>query len=333
MEPTTYTQQLICDAFYSELAAREDGDFCPHLLVLYDKLAYANENIPTRIAALKDIAANYQKYLSHIDLEPGIKEGVVLECRSVIHFQEIIMQLLENPINKKDFESYVSQSNRQSAELTLYLQHLPKLDLKYYLAYIQGLSIYFKKDVKYPVADAMMAVLQVQNCIDKIYTEDIIDFCKYILCGESIRRHILQISNPPEYVTLQDFDINVRNQYFEEYIRCRVLDIKEEMDKERYRLYPPEQIDYLNRLLEEESQAYEREKALDDFPNSSAYAELNYAARPDVIAMADLFIQYLKDYIQRTSKNNQPEDTAYHIKAQQVMINDIHDNINPTVNF
>lgn len=329
MEPTTYTQQLICDAFYSELSAEEDGDFCHHLLVLYDKLASASENIPDRIAALKDIAANYKKYLSHLELKPGIKEGLILECRSVIHFQEIIMELLENPINKKDFEYYVSTSNRPVAELTLYLQHLPKLDLKYFLAYVQGLSIYLKKDVKNPVADAMMAVLQVQNCLDEIYTEDIIDFCKYILLGESMRRHILKISEPPEFVTLQDFDINVRNQYFEEYIRCRVLDIKEEMDKERYRLYPPEQIDYLNRLLEEESQAYEREKALDDFPNSSAYAELNYAARPDVIAMADLFIQYLQDTMSKLINSASGNNITYQITAQT--FNDIHDNINPTI--
>lgn len=332
MEPTTYAQQIINDAFYSELAATEEGDFCPHLLSLYDRLASASGNIPDRIAVLQDIAKNYNKYLGHLDLKPGIKEGTVLECDSLIHFQEIIMKFLEKPINKKDFEYYVAKSCPQLAELTLYLQHLPQLGAPYYFAYIQGYAFYINKDRKNPIKAACLSALQVKNCLGKVFTKDIIDFCKYLMIGETFRRHFLCVLDPNEFVTLQNFEIVQRNKYFEEYIRSRVHSIKIEMDEDKYRLYPPEQIDYLNRLLEEEEQAYRQEKALDEFPNSSAYAELNYAARQDVIAMADLFIRYLKDYITRHSKDNQREGVSYHIKAKQVTLNEIHDNNNITVN-
>ena len=61
------------------------------------------------------------------------------------------------------------------------------------------------------------------------------------------------------------------------------------------RLYRPTELECMNILLEDEWQAYNRLKGIENFKSSLAYSEIWKPGTPDILRMAELFLTYLQD--------------------------------------
>lgn len=317
-------KQLLLEAIdYSEKEQSELHH--PPMLVLHSLLYVYYHTTEQRIRALEDICAHHNVYLKDVEMDQGKKAGVFLECQSLIHYSKIIQDLLTNKSIQSIFDANKDSVSIPRLEQYIYLSKLPELDLYYhhYIAFTEGYGFYAKQPTKTPITS--MAILQCKNFIGKLYSEDIMDFCRHLFCGEAIRRHEIGELKEHECFGIHDFDVAFRNHCFDVYIDIKKQEIAEEMNADNDRLYPPTVIDYLNQLLEESKSVVNREMQFEQFQGSYAYDIQYYAGRPDVLKMARYFVVYLQDKINQFKTSQ----SAQHITFNgPTTYTEIHDNKN-----
>ena len=138
-----------------------------------------------------------------------------------------------------------------------------------------------------------------QNHID---TPDIISFCSSLYMAETTRlKYIAGWERPFPVLTIDSFNRELRNRCFDYYIERRLQDIRITLDKVNRRLHDPSTQECYQYLYNTELQAYKQLKGYEQFPNSAAYARVWKPGTPHILAMAELFLQYLSELIDGTS--------------------------------
>lgn len=305
-------KQLLLEAIdYSE--KEQSGLHYPSILVLHSLLHEFYQTIEERIQALEDICAHHNEYLKDVEMDQGKKAGVFLECQSLIHYSKIIQDLLTNKSIQSIFDANKDTIPIPLLEQHIYLSKLPELDLycHHFIAFTEGYCFYAKQPTKVPTTS--MAILQCKNFLGKLYSEDIMDFCRHLFCGEATRLHEIGYLKEHECLGIHNFDVAFRNHCFDVYIDIKKQEIAEEMNADNDRLYPPTVIDYLNQLLEESEYVVNREMQFEQFRGSYAYDQQYYAGRPDVLKMAGYFVAYLQDKINKlkSTMNTMPTHVCH----------------------
>lgn len=303
----------------------------PFMLLLHSQLADAMEP-QERIAVLSDICDHHVDYLLPFNLPNSELGSIYLECKSLIHYNEILISLLEKPANRSTLQCN-KDLPRPKLEQYIYMQSLRDLDIRHYMAFIQAYALYCRKHQEHPdmfIPTLSFAMLQTWNCLDQMYSTDIISFCKHLYMGESVRQHEIGLLGDNECLNIRTLEVAFRNRCFDEYIRIRLKAIKTEMDADNDRLYPPTELDYMQELLHEDSCVYEREVGFEQFRGSQAYHDSYYIGRPDVLKMAGYFIQYLRNCIDRIhAQQSQPATTQINHNYYAGSVHDDHSrNIN-----
>ena len=153
--------------------------------------------------------------------------------------------------------------------------------------------------------------------------DNIYIFSCNLFLAENFRWHLVtgkMNTNAP--LGFVDIKRRMRNGCFDEYIRLRLAQIKEEMDEDNTLLLDPTIDDYYNRLYEEEYGIYNRETMFENFRGSRAYNDRWYNGRPEVLEMMKYFMEYLKwkkDNIH--TSDSQPHQRIYNVQGDFVQGN------------
>ena len=146
-------------------------------------------------------------------------------------------------------------------------------------------------------------VLRASRNIGQINMDNIIDFAKNLYIAEGFRHLIL--SGEEDYrdiPALADFDPKLLKACFEEYIRLRMVDIKDIIEQDLTHCGDAEELECLEYLLEVESQYVNRENMLEEFRGSAAYNAMWYPGKQKVLDMINVFVEYLKNKIKKLKK-------------------------------
>lgn len=301
--------------------------FYPTMLVLHSFLTETTD-YQERIRLLQDICKNHVAYLKEFNLPVATVASIYLECESLIRYNEILSKLMTSTQNQSIVKDNIANMPLLQIEQYIYLSALRELGVPYFIAFTEGYSYYVRHPKEKKQYDLSMAILQVKNFLGKLYSEDIMDFCRHLFCGEATRLYKIGALKKDECFGIHNFDVTFRNHCFDVYIDIKKQEIAEEMNADNDRLYPPTIIDYLNQLLEESECVVNREMQFEQFQGSYAYDQQYYVGRPDVLKMAGYFVVYLQDKINqfKTSQSAQPitfnGPTTY---------TEIHDNNNITI--
>ena len=124
--------------------------------------------------------------------------------------------------------------------------------------------------------------------------ENICDFSKSLYLAESFRQYLVEgkmYTSAP--MTFGDFSRKLRNACFEEYIRLRLEQIREEKDNDNWQLLDPTEEECYQELYDEEKSIADREFMFEQFRGSIAYSQQWYNGRPEVLNMIKYFMDYL----------------------------------------
>lgn len=129
---------------------------------------------------------------------------------------------------------------------------------------------------------------------DKLVFENIADFSCNLFIAESFRQYLVEgkmYTTAP--LAFGDFNRKLRNACFDEYIRLRIEQIREEKENDNWQLLDPTEEDCYQQLYEDEKSIYDREIMFEDFRGSEAYSQQWYKGRPEVLNMIQYFMKYL----------------------------------------
>lgn len=141
--------------------------------------------------------------------------------------------------------------------------------------------------------------------------DNIYDFSRNLFLAESFRQYLvtgkMYTSEP---MTFGDFKRRLRNACFEEYIRLRIEQIREELDNDNWQLLDPTDEECYEELYKREKSVFDRETMFEDFRGSQAYRERYFRGRPEVLNMMEYFMKYLEWKMENlkedTMSKNQP---------------------------
>lgn len=159
-----------------------------------------------------------------------------------------------------------------------------------------------KNNIKRPV---LAAILRAFKYDDELYITNVVDLAKNLYIAEGFRQ--LTLSGNIDYSELPNlstFNLDVRNKCFDCYILKRVEQIQNRLSKDNRRVVRPSGTECYQILEREEQLHASNEKALEEFRGSSAYRELWYPGRNDVLDLIQIFIEYMsiKEYDEKNGK-------------------------------
>lgn len=158
-------------------------------------------------------------------------------------------------------------------------------------------------------------VLRASRNIGRISMDNIIDFAKNLYIAEGFRHLIL--SGEEDYrdiPALADFEPKLLKACFEEYIRLRMVDIKDIIEQDLTHCGDAEELECLEYLLEVESQHVNRENMLEEFRGSAAYNAMWSPGKQKVLDMINVFVEYLKNKIKKIKKEEAKLGIRDHIQ-------------------
>ena len=144
--------------------------------------------------------------------------------------------------------------------------------------------------------------------------ENIYDFSRNLFLAESFRQYLVSgkmYTAAP--MTFGDFKRKLRNACFEEYIRLRVEQIREELDEDNWQLLDPTDEECYEELYKQEKSVYDRETMFEDFRGSQAYRERYFRGRPEVLNMMKYFMDYLSWKMENLHKDTMPKNQSTQI--------------------
>ena len=139
--------------------------------------------------------------------------------------------------------------------------------------------------------------------------DNIYIFSQRLFLAESFRQYLISgkmYTAAP--ITFGDFKRKLRNACFEEYIRLRLEQIREELDDDNWQLLDPTDEDCFEELYKREKSVYDRETMFEDFRGSQAYRERYFRGRPEVLNMMKYFMDYLKWKMDHLNENSMPKN-------------------------
>lgn len=144
--------------------------------------------------------------------------------------------------------------------------------------------------------------------------ENIYDLSRNLFLAESFRQYLvtgkMYTSEP---MTFGDFKRRLRNACFEEYIRLRLEQIREELDDDNWQLLDPTDEDCFEELYKREKSVYDRETMFEDFRGSQAYRERYFRGRPEVLNMMKYFMKYLEWKMENLNEDTMPKNQSTQI--------------------
>lgn len=147
--------------------------------------------------------------------------------------------------------------------------------------------------------------LQSYRYFNHISFNDVLTFSRFLFLAESFRQYLvdgkMQTSAP---LTFGDFNRKLRNESFEEYIRLRIEQIREEQENNNWLLLDPTDEDCYQQLYKEEESVANREFGFEQFRGSIAYSQQWYDGRPDVLNMIKYFMDYLSWKMEHLDKGD-----------------------------
>lgn len=175
-------------------------------------------------------------------------------------------------------------------------------------------------------------VFRLSEYIGKMYDCGITRFCQGLFSAESIRQYIMKgeafaikiRNNDADIVesfpTIKTLPIRLRNACFDEYIALRLKQIRAELEEDNDRLYPADDKECLQKLLE-------REKLnVEEFEFGMTF---DFPGYKDVLKMAKYFLKYLGDKIEKESQPNQiTTNKIYNISGDFIQEKHVDDEIN-----
>lgn len=144
--------------------------------------------------------------------------------------------------------------------------------------------------------------------------ENIYDFSRNLFLAESFRQYLVSgkmYTAAP--MTFGDFKRKLRNACFEEYIRLRVEQIREELDEDNWQLLDPTDEECYEELYKQEASIFDRETMFEDFRGSQAYRERYFRGRPEVLNMMKYFMDYLSWKMENLHKDTMPKNQSTQI--------------------
>lgn len=148
--------------------------------------------------------------------------------------------------------------------------------------------------------------------------DNIYDFSRNLFLAESFRQYLvtgkMYTSEP---MTFGDFKRRLRNACFEEYIRLRIEQIREELDNDNWQLLDPTDEECYEELYKREKSVFDRETMFESFSGSQAYRERYFKGRPEVLNMLEYFMKYLE-----WKMENLKEDTMSKNQSTQIFNGD-----------
>lgn len=149
---------------------------------------------------------------------------------------------------------------------------------------------------------------------DQLPFDNIYDFSRNMFLAESFRQYLvtgkMYTSEP---MTFGDFKRRLRNACFEEYIRLRLEQIREELDDDNWQLLDPTDEDCFEELYKREKSVYDRETMFEDFRGSQAYRERYFRGRPEVLNMMEYFMKYLEWKMENLNEDTMPKNQSTQI--------------------
>lgn len=261
------------------------------------------KNISCRIHILYDIHDKMPYYFEGTATPQNCIDRHQFDCRSLANFYRSIEGLM-GPSCDIDTNDWAIKHNATMAEFENYLYYKHVIDSDNtieYMAFVQANynCLGHKSPLQFiPHIPALKAFY----FRDKLDTKSIIEFCSWIYMAETTRlKYLGGWQNPIEYLTIRDIDRELRNRCFSYYIEHRIQDIRIELNKDNRRLHNATKQECLLKLLEIDTQAYRRLKSIGNLPGSVVYDQEWHPGTPDILAMTDLFLQYLSEFIDGTS--------------------------------
>lgn len=114
-------------------------------------------------------------------------------------------------------------------------------------------------------------------------------------------------------ITFGDFKRKLRNACFEEYIRLRIEQIREELDNDNWQLLDPTDKECYEKLYKQEASIFDRETMFENFKGSIAYSDRYYRGRPEVLNMMKYFMDYLKWKMENLNEDTMPKNQSTQI--------------------
>ena len=282
--------------------------------------------IDERIDWLHQAQASELDKLKEINVSVEEIDTIRFECSLLIHFYRRIKALILHNEEAADYIKGAPAEDCLSYEMVAYLKSFTPADM---VTLAQSFCAYEGDKTKKFVE----VVLRMPEFEEHMYFDDICEFSRSLFIVEGWRQHF--IKGDPNDRTMSDihsFPLKLRNACFDEYIRLSIKEIEEELSGDNDRLFEVTEMECLDELYKNESCAYNRIVGMEQFRGSEAYAREWYPAKPHVIKMSGYFVQYLVYYIQQKQQQpNSSSSTTINVHPGATF-NDIHDNINSTIN-
>lgn len=144
--------------------------------------------------------------------------------------------------------------------------------------------------------------------------DNIYIFSQSLFLAESFRQYLISgkmYTAAP--ITFGDFKRKLRNACFEEYIRLRIEQIREELDNDNWQLLDPTDKECYEKLYKQEASIFDRETMFENFKGSIAYSDRYYRGRPEVLNMMKYFMDYLKWKMENLNEDTMPKNQSTQI--------------------
>lgn len=255
-----------------------------------------------RVDALHTILENLPAYLQEVEAPEDVQNRYKQDCKNLLHYFRQIKYIIPYFDEAGRYWNEHRDDDQLDVETYLYFRFLDRIDdLKEYLAFSQAHYVAIHAKTRSFIPNIVAA--QSEPYWDKLVTEDIIGFCSSLYMAETTRQKFLHgWKNPYPALTIDSFPLRLRNRCFDFYIQYRKKEVMDELLSTNRRLHEPNELECLQTLMDEEQQSYNRLKGMEQFRGSEAFARVWKAGTPDILAMADFFLQYLEEKISLLNK-------------------------------
>lgn len=263
-----------------------------------------------RVDALHTIIDNLPDYLQEIPNSARVINRYKNDCNSLIHYFRTINFIIPYYDEAGMYYSEHRDDDQFAVEAYIYYQFIERLeDISEYVAFTQAHYEAIKDKTHLFIPQLVAA--KSQTCLGVLTAQDIIEFCRSLYMAETTRQKYLHgWDNESPLPTIHTFPLKLRNRCFDFYINHCYNEIFSTLSASNKRLHLPDEKECLEELLKNETQAYNRLKGMENFRGSIAFAQTWKQGTPDILAMADLFLQYLQERINNLSESHHSQSTS-----------------------
>ena len=276
--------------------------FCFTLLVNLSDILLRDE----RVDALHVMEDNMALYLQDM-CSTEEQNHYARECQALTHYFKIVRDLIVKYDDTSKFWRENKDRDQPTIEAVIYFICLDRMDADEYLAFVQAHYENIKQSnaVFYPHYAPTHSFLY----YNRLVLPNAIELNMAILAAENTRFTFLSKEKPSSFVTIQNVNLETRNQCFDKYIKIKAKQIERLQRGNNNRLYRPTEVEILKMLLSDEKQEYNRLADMREFRGSRAYNSIWGKRTSDVLRMTELFLAYLNDQIRWKENQTNSSET------------------------